>query len=472
MKTELLEIKNGFVKKADEYLLRQIQFHICEGETVSICGLHGSGKTVLAKVLSGKLDLSEGDIYLNGEKLTASYGKGANQLQKYGVRHFFELPEAIYDFRIYDYIFTMRPSNWRNILYSKKNAKIQTENLLEEAGIDLAPSMFIDELNHWQKFMLQILKYAVHGGKLIILDEVANEFGMEILWPFLEKMKKKYGLTYVYVSSTVDMAAEASDRIYIMRENSLVYMAYRGEEKQYDLKSAMFQYDIPNTRDYVSNKKNSIIFKTEIPSPLGQGIPLEIKEGEIAGILDLDGKLREDIIEYYTKGYLSNTYVEGKSVHSYKQLNKNEIYIVYEKEQRDVFFRDLTIQENVLVSGYERYRKLLRVNDKLMKYLWEKKAEVALGQYDEAHLTALDKLKIILLRKLILNPKLLILDNLTLYLDPLEQEEILQFIEREAAGGVSFLLISSNLPEAYRVCDKILILEGKGNWRLFERQPE
>ncbi|QBE97394.1 Galactose/methyl galactoside import ATP-binding protein MglA [Blautia producta] len=472
MKRELLEIRNGFMKKGREYILRDINFYIYTGETVSICGFHGVGKSTLARVMSGKLILTEGDVYWDEKHLKTSDVSVYQNFLKDKVCHIYELTASIYNFAVYDYMFAMRPASWKKILYNKKSAILQMKNLLNDAEIDINPQVPMEDLSRWQKFMLQILKAAVYGAKIIILDEVAMEFGIEELWPFLERMKKRYGVSFIYISSVVDMAVECSDRAYIMRERSLVYMSHQGKEEHFTLEKALFQYGISNLYKLREYTDSPVILKTSILSPKGESIPFEIRQGEVAGVLDLDGKIRESIIDRLSGDALDDTYVKNEKVCSYRQLNEKGIYIIHEREQENGFFDDLSLKENILISGYKRFQSLGIVNQKLIDFLWNYRIHPLLNMEDELELTYLNKVKVILLKKLILNPQLLILDNFTLYLDPIEREEILKFIGELSEQGIGFLLISSSLPEAYSICDKILILQGQGKWRLFERETE
>lgn len=55
--------------KRDDWVLRNVNFSIKQGELVGIIGESGIGKTTLLKLISGLLDTSEGEVKFNGEKL-------------------------------------------------------------------------------------------------------------------------------------------------------------------------------------------------------------------------------------------------------------------------------------------------------------------------------------------------------------------------------------------------------------------
>ena len=77
-------------------------------------------------------------------------------------------------------------------------------------------------------------------------------------------------------------------------------------------------------------------------SPKGESILFEIRQGEVAGVLDLDGKIRESIIDGLSGDALYDTYVKNEKVCSYKQLNEKGIYLIHERvvdSTKSRFFR-------------------------------------------------------------------------------------------------------------------------------------
>ena len=60
---------------SDEYVLNQLSFAIEKGSMLAILGHNGSGKSTIAKLMMGLLEVTSGDIYIEGEKLTENNEK-------------------------------------------------------------------------------------------------------------------------------------------------------------------------------------------------------------------------------------------------------------------------------------------------------------------------------------------------------------------------------------------------------------
>lgn len=64
----MIELLNIGLKR-DDWVLRNVNFSIPQGELIGIIGQSGIGKTTLLKLISGLLDASEGEVVFNGLKL-------------------------------------------------------------------------------------------------------------------------------------------------------------------------------------------------------------------------------------------------------------------------------------------------------------------------------------------------------------------------------------------------------------------
>lgn len=70
----IIEIKNlsyRYVHNSEDYILKNVSFHVKQGEWLSIVGHNGSGKSTTVRLIDGLLEAESGDIIISGDKLTA-----------------------------------------------------------------------------------------------------------------------------------------------------------------------------------------------------------------------------------------------------------------------------------------------------------------------------------------------------------------------------------------------------------------
>lgn len=65
-----IELKNLYYKYpgAEDYTIKDINFHIKKGEKLALVGPNGAGKTTLVKLICGLYTPTKGEIYINGKK--------------------------------------------------------------------------------------------------------------------------------------------------------------------------------------------------------------------------------------------------------------------------------------------------------------------------------------------------------------------------------------------------------------------
>jgi len=70
----IIEVKNlsyRYDHNSEDYILKNVSFHVKQGEWLSIVGHNGSGKSTTVRLIDGLLEAESGDIIISGDKLTA-----------------------------------------------------------------------------------------------------------------------------------------------------------------------------------------------------------------------------------------------------------------------------------------------------------------------------------------------------------------------------------------------------------------
>ena len=70
----IIEVKNlsyRYDHQSEDYILKDVSFHVKQGEWLSIVGHNGSGKSTTVRLINGLLEAESGDIIISGDKLTA-----------------------------------------------------------------------------------------------------------------------------------------------------------------------------------------------------------------------------------------------------------------------------------------------------------------------------------------------------------------------------------------------------------------
>ena len=200
------------------------------------------------------------------------------------------------------------------------------------------------------------------------------------------------------------------------------------------------------------NKDGKILLKTAVDN-----LNLNINSGEIFGLLGPNGAGKTTTIRMLTmltKPTSGKILYENKDIFSYEQEIKKYIGVV---PQHINFDQDLTVWENMELHGrlhhmptkqrHKRINELLeyvelqdRINDSVKK------------------LSGGMKRRLLIVRALMHNPKILFLDEPTVALDPQVRRRIWDLIRRLPKDGVTVVLTTHYIEEAENLCNRVAIL--------------
>lgn len=193
-----------------------------------------------------------------------------------------------------------------------------------------------------------------------------------------------------------------------------------------------------------------------------QNISLSVKEGEIQALLGENGAGKSTLVKIIygilkpDEGeiYWKNQLIKKNNPDEAKKLGIHMIF------QHFSLFDSFTIAQNIAlsISGKINFVNLIKEIESVSK-----KYGLALDPNKLVlNLSPSDKQRIEIVRSLIQTPKLLIMDEPTSVLNPLEIQSLFKFLKKLRDEGCSILYISHKLDEIIELCDRAVILrQGK-----------
>jgi lipooligosaccharide transport system ATP-binding protein len=191
------------------------------------------------------------------------------------------------------------------------------------------------------------------------------------------------------------------------------------------------------------------------------GLDLDVNQGECFGLLGPNGAGKTSLIRMITCLSPLNSgdiRVDGRDIRQEPRQIKAGLGVVPQEENLDP---DLSVLENLAV--FARYFDIPKreacqravANLSLFELQDRQKAKVE-------QLSGGMKRRLLIARALINNPRLLILDEPTVGLDPQTRHLVWQKLVSLRGQGITLLLCTQNMEEAWRLCDRLAIMnEGK-----------
>jgi peptide/nickel transport system ATP-binding protein len=216
----------GSVKVLDD-----VTIEVPRGHTVAVVGESGSGKSTAARVITGLLPPSKGQILFNGEPLPpALKDRSIEQLQK--IQMIYQMADTAMNPR-----HTVRDIIGRPLeFYLGLRGKERDQRLLELLNMIELDDSFIDrlpsELSGGQKQRICIARALAANPDLIICDEVTSALDQIVqkgILQLLLRLQEELGLTYIFITHDIATVKAISDQIVVMLEGRVVEQGMKSE---------------------------------------------------------------------------------------------------------------------------------------------------------------------------------------------------------------------------------------------------
>ncbi|MEM5582399.1 oligopeptide/dipeptide ABC transporter ATP-binding protein [Roseibium sp. AS2] len=200
------------------HAVQGLSLDVKKGETLGVVGESGCGKSTLARLVVG-LDLpTSGTITFNGEDLTALARKDRRALAR-KIQYVFQDPVASLNPR--KTIRTILEAPLKHLTgLNADGRKHRLDELLQ--AVNLAPE-FLDRYPHefsgGQAQRIGIARALAAGPELIVLDEPVSALDVSVqaqVLNLLDRLKDKFGLTYIFISHDLSVVESVSDRVAVM----------------------------------------------------------------------------------------------------------------------------------------------------------------------------------------------------------------------------------------------------------------
>jgi ABC-type sugar transport system ATPase subunit len=457
-------------------VLQDVTVHFHSGEIHSLIGENGAGKSTLLKILSGMLPADRGELMLDGKPLPALTPREA---QRHGIYLVPQEPRLMPDLSVAENLYLgALPTRWLGSVAWRRMVDT-TEELITSVGLRADPRLPAGRLSLAQQQLLECARALSHGCGTIFFDEPTSPLtarDAERLFELMWQMRDR-GLTLGFISHRLDEIEAVSDRITVLRDGSVVARAQRGTWTRENLVTAMIGRKLTITRrEPRTAGLGPVMLDVDelVAPPEVNGMSVRVRAGEVVGLAGLVGSGRTEFAEtlFGIRRPASGTVtVNGKDVTGSSPrrcINAGLIYLA-EDRGRNGIFADVDIARNATSAIVGRLPKV--AGSLIRPWTEQELARTAALEMDVRAtsiaaamktLSGGNQQKALLARWMLARPQVAIFDEPTRGVDIGAKESIYSIIESLAASGLAALVISSELEELVRICDRVYsIYEGR-----------
>lgn len=228
--------------------VKNASFDIYKGETFSLIGESGSGKTTIGRAVIRVNPCSAGEILYKGVRISGNIPHSLDREVIRNVQMVFQDPAASLNERAtVDYIISEGLYNFH--LYKDEADRVQkVEGMINEVG--LLPehlTRYPHEFSGGQRQRIGLARAMVMEPELVVADEPISALDVSIraqVLNLLKKFQREQGTTYLFIAHDLSIVRFISDRIGIIYKGNIVEVAEAEE---------LFDYPMhPYTRSLIS----------------------------------------------------------------------------------------------------------------------------------------------------------------------------------------------------------------------------
>ena len=205
-------------------VLRDVNLSVQRGHTVGIIGESGCGKSTLARVMSGLLPASEGEVSLDGEQLPTSLrDRSRSELRK--IQFVFQMADtALNPRQRLDHILGRPLEFYLGLRGEEKRRRIADLLRMVELPAEFA-GRYPEELSGGQKQRVNLARALAASPEVLLCDEVISALdtivGANVI-ELLKRLRRQTGVSFVFISHDLSTVASFADEIVVLYAGRVV----------------------------------------------------------------------------------------------------------------------------------------------------------------------------------------------------------------------------------------------------------
>lgn len=475
----VIEMRDISKRFGDFYANKNINLELRKGEIHALLGENGAGKSTLMNILSGLLEPTEGQIYINGKAVKIDSPSTASVLGIGMVHQHFML---IQDFTVVENIILgAEPTS--GFILNKKEAREKIIELSQRYSLSVDPDQKIENISVGMQQRVEILKTLYRGADILIFDEPTASLTPQEIEDLILTMRtlSKEGKSIIIITHKLDEIKQVAERCTVIRRGESIDTVPVADTTSVELANMMVGRNVSfktdkqpaHPSDLALEVKNLVVKDSRNLVAVDE-LSMEVRHGEIVGIAGIDGNGQSELILAMT-GLMTaesgQVVLNGQDItnQSPREITKAGVGHIPEDRHKYGLILDMKLENNIVLKEYyhEPFSKMGFLNFNAI----EERANSLIDQYDvrtvseKVNARALsggNQQKAIIAREIETKPDVLIAANPTRGLDVGAIEFIHKQLIEERDNNKAVLLMSFELDEIMNVSDRILVMyDGK-----------
>lgn len=474
--TPVLEVR-GITKRFPGVLANDhIDLTLYKGKVLGLLGENGAGKSTLMNLIYGLYQPDEGEILVNGKKVTIH---GPNDAIRQGIGMVHQHFQLVDTLTVTENVMLGNEVVRGGFFLNRKSARDRILEISQQYHLEVDPDALIADLPVGIQQRVEIIKALYRKADILILDEPTAVLTPQEIRGLFQIMRilLDRGVSIVFISHKLKEILEICDQVTVLRRGRVVGHANPKESTEQSLASMMVGRDVLLEVAKAPAKPGNVVLKIQNLHvnddrglPAVEDLSLDIYEGEILGIAGVQGNGQTELIQALTglrKVESGLVLLDGKDIThvSPRKVTEAGVAHVPEDRQKDGLVSAFAVAKNEVLNNYYKkpFARGLVINEPAIA----EHAEKLVKQYDVrtpgihvnvGTLSGGNQQKVIVAREFSHPSRLVIAAQPTRGLDVGSIEFIHKQLVRLRDEGAAVLLMSTELDEILGLSDRVAVM--------------
>src|SRR5436190_5598681 len=448
------------------------EFNLRGGEVHALLGENGAGKSTFIKVLAGAHRADAGRIRVNGAELRVTT---PHDSARAGIAVIYQEFNLVPSLSARENIFLGRESTRAGFI-AQSDEHNAARALFRRLDSDIDPEAPCRSLSVAQQQLVEIAKALAQNARILVMDEpTAALSGREVekLLAIVRDLRGQ-GLGIIYVSHRLDEVFAVCDRATVMRDGEHIAteaVTTLTRERLIELMvGRKLEAEFPHRTPKIGPERLAV--RGLRRGKAVQDVSFTLRRGEVLGLTGLVGAGRTEVARLVfgaDRADAGQITLDGRElrIRSPSDAINAGICLLTEDRKQHGLVLGLPARENFSLPslpGFSRAGFVREGNERRAFAGFVDTLRIKIPHQEQLvrNLSGGNQQKVVLAKWLQTNSEIVLIDEPTRGIDVGAKFEIYQLINDLVANGKSVLMISSELPEALGMSDRILVMrEGR-----------
>lgn len=471
MRDEVLRMERVTYRERGAVQLEDFDLTLFAGEIVGLIPMNSHGLTALINLLRHNLPLESGYIYYREEQINSWRTPNPRHNRIGVIQSESGLVEGL---TVADNIFVLRPG-FKTWYLRPSILRRQLQPFLDQLGIQISADAYVEELSTFQRFVVELVKAAVAGSRLIILRDVST-FISESELTQLHEILRHYaaqGVAFLYIGFHFEELEQICDRTAFLISGRIakVLRSEEGEPHRNDF------YERKEWEKQIAQQTGEntsappVLQVSHLTGGAVRDLTFAVSPGECLVLQDLDNRIFGDLLAILQ----GERPVEGGEIRlrgaPFQCAPTRDLAILKEQPADAMLFSKMSYFDNLFFTIDHRLPSLWR-NRRMQEGLRRNLG----SEYEELfgvrleHLTKMEKYDLVYRRIHFQNPGVLFCIQPFKGADVGLRKHIWDLLEGLMRQGMAVVILAVNLADALSLASRLIRIHKDGPDEVYEQR--